>query len=165
MPPDALSFRNSHRRMGTFAVAVIAAMYCSFVNHAGAQTAPVITLTNGPPNIAYASPGSCTTSTCTWIQAGISGEAVSDVYLDMVPMSQNYTGTFTLSGPNASNYSISTSSDGTRNVGHITTASTLSAGDDSITVSANGEFAAAHRPQGHRHKRVVFKWDRDQVRS
>ena len=47
-------------------------------------------------------------------------------------------GTFTLSGPNASNYNITTSSDGTRNVGHITAASALSAGDDQVTVSANG---------------------------
>ena len=65
------------------------------------------------------------------------------MYLDMAPMSEGYTGTFTLSGPNASNYSISqdsyTDPDGTvHNYAHITTTPALSAGDDSITVNANG---------------------------
>ena len=115
----------------------------------------VITLTNGPPNIPYAAAGSCTTSTCTWIQAGVSGEAVSDVYLDMAPMSEGYTGTFTLSGPNASNYSISqdsyTDPYGTvHNYAHITTTSALSAGDDSITVNANGvsQNVTVHKVSG-----------------
>lgn len=127
------------------AIAALATLL--FAAPAGAQT---VTLTNGPPNIAYAAPGSCTTSTCTWIEAGVSGEAVSDVYLDMVPMSQNYAGTFSLSGANVSNYSISTTSDGTRNVGHITTAAALSAGDDSITVSANGvsQTITVHKVSG-----------------
>jgi hypothetical protein len=118
------------------AAAAIAVTAILFVIPAGAQSVPVIALTNGPPNIPYAAPGSCTTSTCTWIQSGIKGEVVSDVYLDMVPISQNYTGMFSLSGPNAANYTISTSSDGTRNVAHIATAAPLSAGDDDITVNA-----------------------------
>ncbi len=95
-----------------------------------------ITLTNGPPNIPNASP--CTVSTCAWIQAGVANEPVSDVYADFSRISTNYSGTFALSGANAGNFAISTSSDNIRNVGHITTNGSLTAGDYSITVTATG---------------------------
>ncbi len=108
-----------------------------FTISAWGQTVSVVTLTNGPPNIPYGAPGSCTYSNCTWIQAGLpAGSPVTDVFADMLPMSANYANPFSLSGPSASNFSISTTNDGTRNVGHITTNGVLGAGDYDITVNA-----------------------------
>jgi hypothetical protein len=99
-----------------------------------------LTLTNGPPNLGEGTSGSCTASTCTWIEAGVSNEAVSDVYLDLAPMSQNYTatcpGAFTIA--DTTHFAITCASDGTRSVGHITTNGSLSAGDYATSVSANG---------------------------
>jgi hypothetical protein len=62
------------------------------------QTISAISLTNGPPNLAHAI-----------IAAGLSsGAPVSDVYADMIPISQAFSGTFGVSGANASSFSIST---------------------------------------------------------
>jgi hypothetical protein len=120
------------------------------ITSSSAQTVAAITLTNGPPNIPNTSPGSCTTTTCAWIQAGVPNEAVSDVYADLSPMSANYAGSFSLTGTNASSFIINTLSDGTRNVGHITTNGALSAGDYSINVCAGSvcQITTVHAVSG-----------------
>ncbi len=125
-------------------IAVISIAITAFVFAipAWAQTVSMVTLTNGPPNIPNASP--CTPTTCAWIGAGWpSGTHVSLVYADLTPISANYAGTFSLSDQSGhtgdtSHFSISTASDGTRNVGEIKTSGTVVAGDYFITVTATG---------------------------
>lgn len=95
-----------------------------------------VSLTNGPPNIPNAAPGSCAPGSCAWIQAGVVNGAVSDVYADLSPISSNYGGTFSIS--DTTHFIINTSTDGTRNVGHIITNGFLAAGDYPLTVTATG---------------------------
>ncbi len=101
-----------------------------------------VSMTNGPPNIPNAAP--CITTTCAWIGAGWpSGTHVSLVYADLTPISASYGGAFALFDQgghtgDASHFSISTSSDGTRNVGEIKTSGTVAAGDYFIGVTATG---------------------------
>jgi hypothetical protein len=122
-----------NRYIAVIALAITALL---FITPAWAQAVSVVTLTNGPPNIPNAAPGSCAAGSCAWIQAGVANEAVSDVYADLSPISSNYGGTFSIS--DTTHFAISTSSDGTRNVGHITTNGSLTAGDYPLTVTATG---------------------------
>jgi hypothetical protein len=128
------------------AVMAIAVTALVFVVPAWAQVVSAVTLTNGPPNIPNASP--CTPTTCAWIGAGWpSGTHVSLVYADLIPISANYRGTFSLSDQpshtgDSSRFSISTASDGTRNVGEIKTSGTVAAGDYFVTVTAGGASGA-----------------------
>src|SRR5690348_279438 len=119
------------------AIIAIAVTTFFFVIPARAQAISAVTLTNGPPNLPNASP--CTTTTCAWMPSNApSGSHVSLVYADLTPISANYSGTFSLSGADAASFSISTASNGTRNVGEIKTNGALSARDYSITVTATG---------------------------
>jgi hypothetical protein len=104
-----------------------------------------LTLTNGAPNIGVGTSGSCTITTCTWIQAGSSGvgQTISDVYFDESPMSVGYQGTFSLgtaSGCSSapSNFAISQDNYNdpygvNHHYAHITTTGSLTAGSD-ITI-------------------------------
>src|SRR6266404_9780861 len=130
-----------NRFIAVISIAITAFAFV-FAIPAWAQTVSMVTLTNGPPNIPNASP--CTPTTCAWIGAGWpSGTHVSLVYADLTPISADYAGTFSLSDQSGhtgdtSHFSISTASDGTRNVGEIKTSGTVVAGDYFITVTATG---------------------------
>jgi hypothetical protein len=106
-------------------------LFVPSIASAAAPTVGSISLTNGPPNLPNA-----------LLAAGLpSGSPVSDVYVDMAPMSASFSGTLTLGGANASNFSISMAqncgSGGNIACGHLVTTGSLAAGTYQITVGTS----------------------------